>query len=321
MDKLQGTDQKQPEKFLVSDRISKVGDGWLTPNGDFYKCSSKEHDIVADYLVKSTEFNTIKNEKQIEFEDEDSGRKQIEELGYVLLRDNTWHSIDGISLTSEQLSKMGKARTVIIRAFDGSKEYSQISLNIADEIKKSPTYLKAEENLKTWGEGFAHWEKGTIADVEKFANDPFKTEIHTESVIFDEDEIAEKQGEKSLPVEIFDILSQGYYEEMKAFNGRYKYTFRVVDIGNGEKMMIQKVKYNHDGLSGGEHGAVENWINLFVVDDKTIAKAIEKKIQQKGTTDIGERKVVLQDMYGYFAGLLDRTSSSFNSKFPLSIVT
>lgn len=321
MDILQDIDQKQPEKFPVSDRISKSGDGWLTPSGDFYKCSSKEHNVVADFLVKSPEFNAIKNEKQIEFENEDSGRKQIEELGYVLLRDNTWHAIDGVSLTSEQLSKMGKARTIVIRAFDGSKEYSQISLNMADEIKNSTSYMNAKEKLEKLGDDFAHWEKGTIADVEKFAMDPFKTEIHTESVIFDEDEIAEKQGEKSLPVEIFDILSQGYYEEMKAFNGRYKYTFRVVDIGGGEKMMIQKVKYNHDRLSAGEHGAVENWINLFVVNDKTITKAIEKKIQQKGTTDIGEHKVVLQNMYGYFAGLLNSTSKYFNNEFPLSIVT
>lgn len=321
MDKFQETGQKQPEKFPRSERIELGSDGWLTPYGDFYKCSSKEHNVVADFLVNSTEFNTIKNEKQIEFESEDSGRKQIEKLGYVLIRDNTWHSIDDVSLTSEQLSKMGKARTVVIRAFDGSKEYSQISLNMADEIKNSSSYLKAKEKLKTWGEDFAHWEKGTIADVDKFAKDPLKVEIHTESVIFEEDEIAEKQGEKSLPVEIFDILSQGYYEEMKVFNGRYKYTFRVVDIGGGEKLMIQRVKYNHDQLSAGEHGAVENWINLFVVNNKTIAKAIEKKIQQKGTTDIGEHKVVLQDMYGYFAGLLNRAPKYFNDEFPLSIVT
>lgn len=308
-------------RFAVSDRIPRAGDVWLSPRGKSYKCASNEHGAAADFLVGTSEFNQIRDGKKIKFDDKDSGRKQIEELGYILLRDNTWHAIDGMSLTSEQLSKMGKARTVVISAFDGSKEYSQISLNMADEIKKSTSYLNAKEKLEKWGDDFAHWEKGTIANVEKFANDPFKTKIHTESVIFDEDEIAEKQGEKSLPVEIFDILSQGYYEEMKAFNGRYKYTFRVVDIGNGEKMIIQRVKYNHVGESGGVHGAVENWINLFVVDDKTIAKAIEKKIQQKGTTDIGERKVVMQDMYGYFAGLLDRTSSSFNNKFPLSIVT
>lgn len=316
-----GQNISQSENFRRSERIVSRSDGWLSPGGDYFKCGTDEHDLSADYLVTTAEYKQAQSKHpSLESEKKErNSRTKLEKAGYVLIRSGQLYN-NGSSLTQEQLKKIAEARVVIINPRDGAKDCSPIIHNMVDKIKATDQFKQAKEAVKELGSDHATFETDTLGTVEKFARDLGQV-IHTESIDWDEDELAKTKGSTSLPVKIFDILSEGYFEEMLVFNGRYKYAFRVVKLANGENMMVQKVKYNHDGLSAGLHGAVENWINIFVIDEGKIVKAMQKKITSQGTDDSGEHKIQINGLNGYFAKIVDSFPTRITDSLPVSITT
>lgn len=318
MDKREGAPNLQ-EKFPNFDHILKTGDGWLSPSGIFIKCKSDQHDAAANFIVESTdEFNQLIAEKKLEFEETDAERFKIQKAGYVLIRGNVLHTSDPSTLSSGQIDAMKKSRTLVISPFDATKVDAQFQFavrGLVDTIKESPQYKKiiVEETVL---------QQSTIKTLNEFAEKPFLTEIETRNAFWNEDELANDSGVDSLPQSIFKTLSEGYFDEMQVVNGRYVHTFRVIDVGNREKMIVQKVKYNHDGASGGSLGAVQNFISIFIVDENKITNAIKKKMTQRGTTDKGyDHKIILNDLYGYFGKLTGKLPKSITDYFPISIVT
>ena len=312
MDKLQRTDQKQPEKFLVSDRIPRVGDTWLSPRGKSYKCASNEHNAAADFLVGTSEFNQIRDGKKIEFNDEDSNRTKIEEIGYVLIRGNVLHIPNVLSLTSEQKEAMKKHRTLVITPFDAGKhgaEFKFVVGGLVDTIKQCEQYNRISD-----------YQKVTVETIDKFGEDPFHTEIVTTSADWNEDELAEGNGVESLPVKIFNILSEGHYDEMKSYDGIDEFTFRIVDLGS-EKLMVLRRKHHHGESGGGPNGAVQNYISIIVVDEKKLDKVMQNKILRDSQITKGaDYKVVLSGWDGYFSSIVNRLSDKKLKNFPKIVI-
>lgn len=330
MDKLFSEDRRPPEKFPKSDHIDPGSDGWLSPKGDYYKVNSTEHDESSTYLVANS--SEVQNEVKrrsgypyfsltVDYRSMPD-RMKLKELGWVLIRGNVLYSDEASNYTPSQLKSITEAGIQIINAFDGSQEYSSDkTLKWANEaIKKLDEVPKIDEIKKIVAEHSNDpysFEAETLTSMEDFRKDPFHTEIHTESVSSDDDVFSENIGEGSLPAEIFNKLSEDYSDEMIVFNGRHSYCFRLLDIGDKQKLMAQARIYNHDGLSSDIHGAVENWISVYVIDEFTLPDKIQRIISH-GTKDYPKHGVTMSKENGYFTNLWQKIPDRMKDKFPLS---
>jgi len=330
MDRLLGEDQRPPEKFSKSDHIEPRSDGWLSPKGDYYKVNSIEHDESSTYLVANSPEvqNEVKRRSSYPYfsltVDYRSmpDRMKLKELGWVLIRGSVLHSDEASNYTPLQLKSITEAGIQIVNAFDGSQEYSSDkTLKWANEaIKKLDEIQKIDEIKKIVAEHSNDpysFEAETLISVEDFKKDPFHTEIHTESVYSDDDVLSGNIGKDSLPAEIFNKLSEGYSEEMIVFNGRSTYCFRLLNIGDKQKLMAQARIYHHDGLSSAIHGAVENWIGAYVIDDFTLSDKIQRIISH-GSNDSPKHAVSMSKENGYFINLWQKIPDRMKDKFPLS---
>lgn len=319
------------EKFVRSEKIASGSDGWLSPKGNYYKVGTTQHDESADFLVKNT--TEVKDEEKRRFrhsflrEDYDikSSRFKLEELGWVLIRGNVLHSNDALNYSTKQLRLINEAGIKIVSAFDGSKAYSsahtlEFIAKVSNEISAGKMVAEARKIVASRGEEYSDFEAGTLRDIDSFEKDIFHNEIHTESVNPDEDVLSSRHGKDSLPAEIFDTLSDGFSEEMFVNNGRYSYCFRLLDIGDKEKLIVQARIYHHDGLSGGMHGAVENWISVFVVDEFTLLDKIQKLIS-KGSDDVPFHGTSIGKDNDFFIDLWKKIPDELKGKLPLSFAS
>lgn len=306
MDKLVHETGQISEEFSKSGKIELGSDGWLSPKGDYYKAGSSEHDACAKFLVHSSpEVNASVKEKfsdpndKEDYEDKND-REKLKELGWILVRGKILHSEDALNFTPAQLKAISDAGVKVVSAFDGSKEYSSEEVQtflgrIKKDLYKSGIIRRlgrdlAEGDFSPW---FARLKQRTINDLNNFNKDPFHTIIYT-SEVNDYDEQYER-----VPSEIFDLVSQGYSEEMTILGGSDKYTFRKINLKTGEQVWAERRFHVHEDSRGGLKGDYDNYISIYVVDDILMRQKLDKIIEYNNNV-YGPPKLTFQVKDGYF---------------------
>ncbi len=303
MDKLLTENQKPPEKFPKIDQIEFGSDGWLSPGGDYYKVETTQHDESAKYIVKNSdevkdlEGKMIDNVGQRMSYAGKPYREKLKQLGYILIRGEILRTEEEVNYTPEQLGAISKAGIKIVSAFDGSVEYNP--KKILDRVQEVIEKLRNDHEVKSiqFGldkGGYLPWMQRaraeTIEDIGKLSHNPFKTVVHVDE--FYKPEIYDK-----VPDRIFDILSTDYADEMRITVTRSEFTLRLVDL-SGEKLLIQREKYTHDGLGGFLY--IENSISMFVIDNLSFGKKLSKLLGVKRSNP----KIEFENKNGYFAEIV-----------------
>ncbi len=306
MDKIIGENSNENEKFPRSDKIIPGSDGWLSPKGNYYKVGTTQHDESASFLI-SNSFEAQDEEKRrfrhsYDREDYDvkNDREKLKQLGWILVRGEILRSEDALNFTTSQLKAISEAGIKVISAFDGSTEYSSDEVSqVVDRINsgfaKSKIIQHVREDLEQGK--FSPWLRSTrertIQGIEDFSNKPFGRTISTDELYTDEPEV--------LPSEIFNVMSEGSFEEMKMKLGRSEYTFRVIQLKTGAKIWVEREEYFHDGLSGGMMGDCNNYISMYVVDNVLMKERLKTLIDHRGFGQAPEIKFETKD--GYFADI------------------
>jgi len=308
MDKFLTEDQRLPERFPKSDYIELGTDGWLSPQGGYYKVGTTEHDESAEYIIKNSdevkllEERVISNVGQRMRYDEKPYREKLKKLGFILIRGETLRSEEAANYTPQQLRAMSKVGIKIVSAFDGSIEYhpdkilqrmSEVSTNLQDDPIMMK-YIQADLNSHRDLPWFQEIRTRTLEDIREFSRNPFKTVIHI-------DESVDPETEDIVSSRILEVLSKGFTDELKIRIGRSEYTFRMVGL-NGAKLIIQREKYTHDLLGGFRH--INNFINMFVTDDLALKEKLLKLIEGDSNLYKTTPKITLGNQKGYFAGIV-----------------
>jgi len=295
--------KEDQEKFERSEKIVPGSDGWLSPRGNYYEAKPDEHDEAAIYLV--TNSSEVKDEEMKRFrhsydrEDYDvkNDREKLKQLGWILVRGDILRSEDALNFTTLQLRSISEAGIKVISAFDGSIEYSsdevqQVLDRINTGFAKSKIIQQVKDDLER-GElslWFKSTRERTIQGIEDFKGKPFGRSIPTDELYKEESEV--------LPSEIFNIMSDGSFEEMKMDLGRTEFTFRVIGLKTNAKIWVEREKYSHDGLSGGMMGDYNNYISMYVVDEVLMKGRLKNLIEHRGFGQPPKIKFGTED--GYF---------------------
>lgn len=304
MDKITEGEQNQQEKFPRSEKIEAGSDGWLSPKGDYYKVGTTEHDESAEYIiknsveVKSLEQKVIDSVGQRKSYDERPYREKLRQLGFVLIRGEILRSEDAPNYTVAQLDAISRVGIKTVSAFDGSVEYHSDRIlekirEIIANLQNGPIvkYIQTDIDRHKDLPWIQKIRAKTLDDIREFSRNPFNTQIHIE-------EPFNPETHDIISSRILDLLSVGYTDEVTIELPRLDYTFRVAGL-NGEKLLLQRVRYTHD-----EFLRTENRISILVVDDlslkKKFAKLLEKDSKSQGA--LSKIKFVNQD--GYFAEIL-----------------
>jgi hypothetical protein len=311
MDKLNTESSTGKDKYPKSDHIEKGSDGWLSPQGNYYKVGTEEHDESASYLItNSLEVKRLASIKITDWAEKDkyqsrNDREKLEQLGYILIRGEILSSNDASNFTPQQLEKISEANIRIVSAFEGSKEYS--SRELLARINKIRSRLSKNLSHQIYYDGYDNAGTETSNSIKEFLSDPLHSVIKTFNIY----KAYENGTSPEVPTEIFSILSEGFSEQMDISVGRHDFTFRVINLGHGEKMWIQRKKYWHDGQSYAMISwDVEDNLSMFVADDFSIIDKLDKIIFSRGTGKNEVPKITLSSKDGYFSSIINRLVTS-----------
>lgn len=270
MDKLQGIDQKQPEKFFRSEHIELGSDGWLSPSGQFFKADGDQHKILADWIVSNnlSELKKGRRPKDDLQYLEESGlpsREFLRDKGWILINGPVFRTDNALNYTAQQLKLLAEAEVPVIGVYDGSKEFSsQETLNwIKTAVKDVSDFLEGQE-LFDWSGNKINQDELWIdvrnrgySTLEDFRNNPF----HTEFVDFGRVRFTD----------VRDVLTKGYQDEIVFDQGQETYTLRLIRLDSGERICIEYTFHHHERNSGNEEH-----MNTYVVDNFTFKDKIKK---------------------------------------------
>ena len=318
MDKI-SNEVQHPERFPKSDHIELGSDGWLSPNGDYYKVGQTEHVESARYLLANSKDvqNLVRSRYENEFDRMDFDKKtpnpeKLKLLGFVLIRGPILRSDDALNFTPEQLDQITKAGIKVVSAYEGSKEFSSKELieklnEIKSRLQSSKIINRVRKSLTGEpGEGFR---RKYIDEIENFIKDPLHKSINVDQ-FWNYFLGYQENGHEILPTEIFNILSHGFSEEMVVKIGRYIRKFRVVNLQGNEKLIIERDEYRHRGDSRDNSADILNYINMFVADPHTIARKFERLIYGGVSEDEKTPKIDLSNPDGYFADIVRKLMTS-----------
>lgn len=297
------------ERFPGSEKIKPESDGWLSPAGTYYQVGVTEHDESAKFLITySSEVKTGEKKKfsypfqRVDY-DNKNNREKLRDLGWILIRGHVLRSEDALNFTIAQLKAISEAGIAVISAFDGSTEYSSNEVQgIVKKIKTSFAESKVIQKIRNdLDEGrlssrLTPFRQETIRGIEQFNRDPFRTTIYITEVF----NYKKPNEHEVLPMEIFNLMSKGYSEEVKIFTDRFDYTYRVIDLETGGKIWVERSKYSHDGLSGGMVGDFNNYISIYVVDDVLMREKLSKLFGSESKTPLNPNQISFQKKGGYF---------------------
>ena len=128
----------EKETFSAEKKISESREGWLTPKGKFYECSSKDHDLAAKYVM----------EKEKVAEDAEEGinpRAELKRNGYLLLTGSVVHSDIFMDLTPIQLKLLKEAKINV--SLTGSIEAFPADVALAETERLQKICESFRQNL------------------------------------------------------------------------------------------------------------------------------------------------------------------------------
>lgn len=267
---------KDQEKFVRSEKIEPGSDGWLSPEGAFFKADKDQHGELADWIISKNVSEM--NRKFRDWEESDLPSRQfLVEKGWILINGPIFRTDNALNYTTKQLELLAEVGIPVVGALDGAKEFSsqetlewveKAAKNISDFIERQKNIILVQtsggwnrqevdqarfwENMKDRG----------FSTLEDFKKDPFHTTFRDFGLISFTD--------------IRDVMSQGYQDEMVFDYGMETYTFRLLKLNSGERICVEYTFHHHDRDWGNEEH-----MSAYVVDDFTFKEKINKFVGSK----------------------------------------
>jgi len=207
-------------------------DGWITPTGSFYGCGPNDHDLCAEYLLKTHEvfINTqleenFKSQMAGNF-DEFPKREVLKAAGFALLSDN-WLADSNLpeKLSIRQLEIIKRS------GFPLPKRDGEIDPDIYLEFKE--IILKAIEDEKQNAKRYSHYkEGGSPIDLLKKLLESSETSVHEE----------DRQGSVK---EAFDLITKDSVAEQTIELGKGVITLRLMKLPSGKDIVVRLDFHDH----------------------------------------------------------------------------
>ncbi|MGA3292183.1 MAG: hypothetical protein ABSC49_03520 [Candidatus Microgenomates bacterium] len=245
---------QQPERFPKTDHIVPGSDGWLSPSGEFFKANKDQHKEVADWIMGNQSSELPSTEV-------------LRNKGWILINGPIFRTDNALNYTTNQLNKLSDANIPIVGAYDGSKEFSsQETLDWTKSATKNISDFLDGQDLLDWSGNKINQDEfwREIGDrgyptLEDFRKDPF----HTRFADF----------RRVRFIDVRDVLTRGYQDEIIFDHGMETYTLRLVKLDSGERICVEYTFHHHDRDSGNEEH-----MNIYVVDNFTFKDKIKKYI-------------------------------------------
>ena len=266
---------QRSEKFPKSEKIEQGSDGWLSPEGNYYKVGTTQHDESASFLVSNSfevqdgERRRFRHSYDREDYDVKNDREKLKELGWILINGSIFRTDNALNYTTNQLTKLSEAGIPVIGVYDGSKEFSseetlewvnKTAVSVSDFIGKQelivPSWIEGSRKINL-DEYWSEINGRGYNTLEDFKRDPFHTKFGDfGSVRFNN---------------VRDVITKGYKDEIVFDRGMETYTLRLLQLPSGERICVEHTYHHHDRDSGNEDN-----MNVYVVDNFTFKDKIKK---------------------------------------------
>jgi len=247
-------------------------DGWITPAGVFYGCSSDEHDELAKYLLvtKKTNIESAISQHERYWKMEDvqhlSSREIIKVAGYALLSNGILAEQNlPDSLTLKQLTLMKNNK--LIFAPESGMFSPSVYVEFSKKIKNDPDIPELLEKIIR--EGLKH---------------EFQAFLKRPSTSFD---ILQDNG---VSRDVFDFLTKGSDAEITMKAGRDIITWRRIKLSSNKEVLVEHYFHKHGEYDEGYHPEEEAF--LMLTDKKRVKEFIRKNRRKTRVRVTGDLEIL-----------------------------
>lgn len=199
-------------------------DGWLSPEGIFFGCSSNQHEQCAKYIVKKILSKKLPNLE------EESARKILSQFKFVQLNAGTVLTVTKVPLTEKQLIKINSA--------------NKRKMGIKIALSTIKPYLNRFEGMK-----FAYDHGHLDAEQQDLVREFFENDYYFR--VNDDEVLARK---------LYNTLTLGF-KEGPSFSRQFTYKrSQWYMISNDGTFAVELDEHIHDGQSGLYSTC---WINII----------------------------------------------------------
>jgi hypothetical protein len=229
-------------KHFEGKRVVTSEDGWITPTGIFYACTSEEHDDSAGYLLKAHRANIehrLKEDHQyqiLENIDDLPPRSVLKTVGFALLSKGLLvESNLPSSVSRKQLELMQRSNLKF--APESGKLDPEIYLEYGRQLRQNPQVALLLESQS----------HETRQAIEAFVDNPSSLLMLSDA--YDQDLDIKK---------VYDTLTAGHTKELvrgEAINHGDQFTWRKVTLPSNSAVYIQLDDHEHDAYADyrGDH--------------------------------------------------------------------